>query len=237
MDNGNKHNIDPQELSKFESQAMRWWDKNGLYKTLHDINPLRSDYINRHSPLAGQKVLDVGCGGGLLCEAMAQKGAQVVGIDPGETAIKIAKLHLHESKLDIDYRALCIEELLPSEQGRYDVVTCLEMLEHVPDPEAIVSACAKLVRTGGSLFFSTLNRNAKSFAGAILAAEYVLNLLPRGTHRYDKFIKPSELANIARQNALQFNDCIGLTYNPLSKSYRLTQDTSINYMIYCTRIA
>lgn len=230
------NNIDNQELHKFESQAMRWWDPNGTFKTLHEINPLRVGYIDEQASLDGKQVLDVGCGGGLLSEAMAKKGASVVGVDAGKNAIEVARLHLHESRLTIDYRVTQVEKLLPEEQDQYDVVTCLEMLEHVPDPEAIVAACAKLVRVGGSLFFSTLNRNFRSFLGAIVAAEYLLKLLPRGTHSYSNFIKPSELARTARKYGLHLHHCTGLGYNPLLKTYHLTPNTRINYMMHFTRI-
>ena len=232
-----KANIDPTELSKFERQAERWWDKNGVFKPLHDINPLRVNYIDQNATLQDRKVLDVGCGGGLLCEAMAQKGAQVTGIDCGKNAIATAKLHLHESQLNIDYRVARVENLLPQEQSVYDVVVCLEMLEHVPDPEAIVAACAKLTCPKGHVFFSTLNRNIKSFLGAIVGAEYVLRLLPQGTHRYDRFIKPSELFAVARQNNLHLKDCTGIHYNLLRKSYSLGRNIDINYIMHYQRQA
>ena len=228
-------NADPIELEKFSQLAHRWWDPNSEFKPLHDINPLRLGYINRTVPLSGKIVLDVGCGGGILSESMAALGAHVTGIDLGDKALQIAKLHLLESGQKVDYRKITVEDLAAEQPGHYDVVTCLEMLEHVPDPHSIVLACAKLVKPGGHVFFSTLNRNPKSYLLAVIGAEYVLNMLPRGTHDYAKFIKPSELAQSCRDAGLSMSDMIGMSYNPLSKVYSLGKDTDVNYMISCCR--
>ena len=191
------HNVDPAEIAKFEELASRWWDLNSEFKPLHDINPLRVNYIDQRAPVAGKKVLDVGCGGGILCEGMAQRGANVTGIDMGEAPLSVASLHLHESGLDIDYQKSTAEDFAELHPEQYDIVTCLEMLEHVPDPGSVISACAKLVKPGGQLFFSTINRNPKSYLFAVIGAEHLLRMLPKGTHDYDKFIKPSELAAVS----------------------------------------
>lgn len=226
-------NADPAELEKFSQLAHKWWDPNSEFKPLHDINPLRLGYIDRHAGLAGKTVLDVGCGGGILSESMAGLNANVSGIDLSDKALQVAKLHLLESGKQINYRKIAVEELADEQPNHYDVVTCMEMLEHVPDPQSIVAACAKLAKPDGWVFFSTLNRNPKSYLFAVIGAEYVLNLLPRGTHDYDKFIKPSELAQFCRDAGLSVADLTGMSYNPLSKVYSLGSDTSVNYLIAC----
>ncbi len=227
-------NVDPLEVAKFEALAHRWWDRESEFKPLHDINPLRVNWIDQRAPLAGKKVLDVGCGGGILSEAMAQRGAQVTGIDMGEAPLSVARLHQLESALEINYQQTTAEQLAEQMPGQFDVVTCLEMLEHVPDPASIIAACARLVKPGGQVFFSTINRNPKAFMLAVVGAEYLLRMLPRGTHDYKKFIKPAELAGWARNAGLQQQDIIGLTYNPLLKRYRLEQDVDVNYMLHCS---
>ncbi|MDX1733249.1 MAG: bifunctional 2-polyprenyl-6-hydroxyphenol methylase/3-demethylubiquinol 3-O-methyltransferase UbiG [Halioglobus sp.] len=224
-------NVDPAEIAKFEELAARWWDRNSEFKPLHDINPLRANYIDEHSPVAGRRLVDVGCGGGILAEAMARRGATVTGIDMGEAPLAVAKLHLVESGAEVDYRRSTAEQLAQSEAGQYDIVCCLEMLEHVPDPAQVIAACASLARPGGALYFSTINRNPKSYAFAIIGAERVLNLLPAGTHDYDKFIKPSELGAWIRDAGLLLQDVTGMTYNPLTRQYRLNpSDASVNYL-------
>ncbi|QNI03008.1 bifunctional 2-polyprenyl-6-hydroxyphenol methylase/3-demethylubiquinol 3-O-methyltransferase UbiG [Halomonas sp. SH5A2] len=230
-------NVDNAEVAKFEALASRWWDPESEFKPLHDINPLRLDFIDARAGLAGKKVLDVGCGGGILSEAMARRGAKVTGIDLGEAPLGVARLHAEEQGVTIDYRNISVEALADEQAGQYDVVTCMEMLEHVPDPASVVRACAALVRQGGYVFFSTLNRTPKSYAFAILGAEYVLKLLPRGTHDYAKFIRPSEMASWNRNSGLEVREQIGLTYNPLTRRYRLTEnDVSVNYMMYCRKV-
>jgi len=224
-------NVDPIEIEKFSSLASRWWDQHSEFKPLHDINPLRLDYIDRYSSLAGKKVLDVGCGGGILSEAMATKGAQVTGIDLGKAPLSVARLHLLESNLEVDYQEISVEQLAKQSPASFDCVTCMEMLEHVPDPGAIIKACAHLVKPGGWVFFSTLNRNPKSFFLAIIGAEYVLNMLPKGTHEYARFIRPSELDDWARKADLETQDITGMTYNPLTKRYKLGQDIDVNYLM------
>lgn len=224
-------NADPQELDKFAQLAHRWWDPNSEFKPLHDINPLRLNYIDGLAHIAGKKILDVGCGGGILSESMAARGAEVTGIDLGDKPLKVAKLHLLETGQKVDYRLIAAEDLATEQPGQFDVVSCMEMLEHVPDPASIVRACATLVKPGGHVFFSTLNRNPKSYLFAVIGAEYLLKLLPRGTHDYAKFIKPSELARFARNAGLSVNEVIGMSYNPFSKSYTLGPDTSVNYLI------
>jgi len=234
----NKHtmtNADPLELEKFSQLAHRWWDPTSEFKPLHEINPLRLDYINRIAPLSGKTVLDVGCGGGILAESMAALGAQVTGIDLGDKALQVAKLHLLESGLQVNYRNIAVEGLAAEQPGRYDVVTCMELLEHVPDPGSIVQACAQLAKPGGHVFFSTLNRNPKSYLFAVIGAEYLLKLLPRGTHDYDKFIKPSELAQFCRNAGLDVSDITGMSYHPLYKTYSLGKDTDVNYLFACQR--
>ena len=228
-------NADPIELEKFSQIAHHWWDINSEFKPLHDINPLRLGYIDNIAHLAGKSVLDVGCGGGILSESMAGLGANVTGIDLGEKALQVAQLHLLESGKQVEYRKIAVEELAGEKPGQYDVVTCMEMLEHVPDPQSIVRACSQLVKPGGHVFFSTLNRNPKSYLLAIIAAEYVLNMLERGTHDYAKFIKPSELAQFCRNSGLGMSDISGMSYNPLSKVYSLGRDTDVNYLIACKR--
>ncbi|WP_299198473.1 bifunctional 2-polyprenyl-6-hydroxyphenol methylase/3-demethylubiquinol 3-O-methyltransferase UbiG [uncultured Amphritea sp.] len=225
-------NIDPQEIAKFEELASRWWDRESEFKPLHDINPLRVDFIDRIAALNGKSVLDVGCGGGILSEAMAHRGAAVTGIDMGEAPLKVAKLHGLESGVNVSYRQVTVEQLATEQPASFDMVTCMEMMEHVPDPSSIVDACSRLVKPGGFVFFSTLNRNPKSYMMAIIGAEHLLKLVPKGTHDFNKFIRPSELASWIRQSGLQSEKITGLTYNPLSKTYRLNdKDVDVNYMI------
>lgn len=228
-------NVDPAELEKFSSLAHRWWDKTSEFKPLHAINPLRVSFIDNLVSLHGKRVLDVGCGGGILSESMDEKGAEVTGIDLGEKALKVAKLHQLESNSKVDYRLISAEDIAKEQPGSFDVVTCMEMLEHVPDPEAIVRACAKLVKPGGSVFFSTLNRNPKSYLFAVIGAEYLLNMLPKGTHEYEKFIKPSELSSWARHAGLDVGQLKGMGYNPLTDHYSLGSDVSVNYLIHTVK--
>ncbi len=224
-------NVDPAEIAKFQALAAKWWDPHSEFRPLHEINPLRLGWIETHCPLQGCQVLDVGCGGGILAEAMALRGAQVLGIDLARRSLGVAELHALESGVPVRYEQIAAEDIAAREPGQYDVVTCMEMLEHVPDPESTIRACAQLVRPGGWVFFSTINRNPKSFLFAIVGAEYVLGLLPRGTHDYDKFIRPSEMAAGARRAGLQPHALTGLTYNPITRHYRLnTQDLSVNYL-------
>ena len=225
-----KHNVDPGEIEKFEKLAGRWWDPNSEFKPLHDINPLRLDYIDRLAPLAGRQVIDVGCGGGLLTEGMASRGAQVIGIDMGKAPLSVARLHQHESGLDIDYRQATAEQLAGEQAGRFDTVTCMEMLEHVPDPAATITACAQLISDDGRVFLSTINRNPKAYLFAVVGAEYLLRLLPRGTHDYSKFIRPSEMEGWAREAGLELVDLTGMSYNPLTQEYKLGTDVSVNYL-------
>ena len=228
-------NADPAELEKFERLAHRWWDPEGEFRPLHDINPLRLDWIAGHAALEGASVLDVGCGGGILAEAMARRGARVTGIDLSDKALRVAGLHLHESALAIEYLKVSVEDHAATHAGKFDVVTCMELLEHVPEPAGMVAACARLVRPGGQVFFSTINRNPKSWLFAIVGAEYVLNLLPKGTHEYLKFIKPSELEGWARHAGLTMRELIGMHYNPLTRAYRLGRGVDVNYIAYTTR--
>jgi 2-polyprenyl-6-hydroxyphenyl methylase/3-demethylubiquinone-9 3-methyltransferase len=228
-------NADPAELRKFESIASRWWDPTSEFRPLHEINPIRLDYVDRRAGLAGKAVLDVGCGGGILSEAMAARGAQVTGIDLGAANIEVAQLHLLESGLAVDYRCVAVEALAAEQPASFDVVTCMELLEHVPDPASVVQACARLAKPGGLLFLSTLNRNPKSYLFAILGAEYLLGMLPKGTHDYARFIRPSELARAVRAAGLDVEDVTGLTYNPLTQRYGLdAEDVSVNYLL-CAR--
>ena len=224
------HNVDSGEIAKFEALASRWWDPTSEFKPLHDINPLRLRYIAERIELAGLRVVDVGCGGGLLAEGLARAGARVTGIDMGEAPLSVARLHLLESGLEVDYRQSTAEALAKSEPASFDALTCLEMLEHVPDPASVIAACAELVRPGGKVFFSTINRNPKSYLFAIIGAEYLLHLLPKGTHDYRKFIRPSELERWARKCGLQIEDITGMTYNPLTGAYRLGDDVDVNYL-------
>ena len=227
----NSVNADPAELAKFSDLAHRWWDPDSEFRPLHQINPLRLDWINGLAPLAGLHVLDVGCGGGILADAMARKGAEVTGIDLATKALRVAQLHALEAQTPrVQYREISAEELAAQSPGQFDVVTCMEMLEHVPDPASVVRACATLVKPGGWVFFSTINRNPKSFLFAIVGAEYVLNMLPRGTHEYAKLIRPSELAGYCRQAGLDLQATRGMEYNPLTRRYWLSGDTSVNYL-------
>lgn len=244
-------NIDLREVAKFEELASRWWDPHSEFKPLHDINPLRLGYIegrmrasieshiaaatSNHPPLAGKRVVDVGCGGGILAESMALRGAAVMGIDAGAAPLAVARMHLLESGAEVDYRQITAEQLADQQPATFDVVTCMEMLEHVPDPASVVAACARLVKPGGQVFFSTLNRTPKAYVLAIVGAEYLLNLLPKGTHDYGKFIRPSELASWTRPAGLTLHDLTGMTYNPLTRTYSLGNDIDVNYLAHCSR--
>ena len=228
-------NVDPQEITKFSELAHRWWDPASEFKPLHEINPLRLGWIDKLAPVAGRQVVDVGCGGGILTEAMAQRGARVKGIDLSERALKVAQLHQLESKAGVDYEKIAAEDLAAREAGRYDVVTCMELLEHVPDPASTVAACAALAAPGGHLFFSTINRNPKAYLLAIIGAEYVLRMLPRGTHDYARFIKPSELSRFCRAAGLEIRDITGMTYNPITKVYALGRDSDVNYILHAVK--
>ena len=230
-------NADPQELAKFSELAHRWWDPTSEFKPLHQINPLRLRWIDDTAGLKGKSVLDVGCGGGILAEAMAALGARVKGIDLSDKALKVALLHLFESRVEVSYDEISAEDLALREAGQYDALTCMEMLEHVPNPASTVSACAQLVKPGGDVFFSTINRNPKSYVLAVIGAEYILRLLPRGTHEYAKFLKPSELARYCRAAGLTLESVIGMSYNPLTKVYSLNNDASVNYLMHCVRDA
>ena len=229
------HNVDPAELAKFDALASRWWDTEGEFRPLHQINPLRLDWIRQYVELAGRKVVDIGCGGGILAESLSNAGATVTGIDMAEAPLAVARLHQIESGVAVDYRRTTAEALATEEAGQYDIVTCLEMLEHVPDPSQVIRSCAELLKPGGDVFFSTINRNPKSFLFAIVGAEYVLRLLPRGTHEYEKFIRPSELEAWARDAGLSLKTSIGLHYNPLTKTYSLGPNLDVNYLMHYQR--
>jgi 2-polyprenyl-6-hydroxyphenyl methylase/3-demethylubiquinone-9 3-methyltransferase len=226
-------NVDSAEIAKFSELAHRWWDPESEFKPLHDINPLRLDYVDHIAVLNDKQVLDVGCGGGILTESMAKRGAHVTGIDLADKALKVAQLHALETGSAVNYRMAAVEDIARESPRVFDVVTCMELLEHVPDPASVVAACGTLVKPGGHVFFSTINRNLKAYMFAVLGAEYLLRLLPRGTHRYEKFIKPSELATQCRQSGLEIREIIGMTYNPLAKQYSLRSDTDVNYIMHC----
>lgn len=230
-------NVDPLELDKFSQVAHRWWDTESEFKPLHEINPLRLSFIQKYCELQGAKVLDVGCGGGILSEGLAKAGAEVTGIDLAKKSIKVAKLHALDQGLTIDYQVVAVETLAEQAPASFDVVTCLEMLEHVPHPESVVRACANLVKPGGMVFFSTLNRNAKAYLLAVVGAEYVLRMLPRGTHEYARFIKPSELSRMARTAGLDLQEMTGLSYQPLTRQYQLGSDTDVNYLMAMRRLS
>lgn len=225
-------NFDPKEIAKFEELASRWWDPDSEFKPLHEINPLRLEYIDRRASLKGKTVVDVGCGGGILAESMALKGANVLGIDMGKAPLSVASLHKLETGAELDYLQITAEELAEKEPGKYDVVTCMEMLEHVPDPASVIAACSKLVKPDGHVFFSTINRNPKSYLFAIVGAEYIMQMLPKGTHEYNKFIKPSELEEWARAADLHLRELTGMSYNLLSKKYSLGHDVDVNYLMH-----
>jgi 2-polyprenyl-6-hydroxyphenyl methylase/3-demethylubiquinone-9 3-methyltransferase len=229
------YNIDPSEIAKFSQSAAHWWDLGGEFKTLHEINPLRVNYINQKAPLLDKTVIDIGCGGGILSESMAKLGAHVTGIDMSEAALKVAKLHQMESGTAVNYQLITAEDMAAERPDQYDVVTCLEMLEHVPHPESVIAACAKLAKPNGDIFFSTLNRNIKSYLFAILGAEYILKLLPQNTHDFAKFIRPSELSAWARIAGLQLIEMKGLYYNPVTKNHSLTDDISVNYLVHAKK--
>jgi len=228
-------NVDPAELAKFSQLAHRWWDPQGEFRPLHDINPLRLDWIASRAELAGSRVLDVGCGGGILAEAMAARGARVTGIDLSEKSLRVAQLHLLQSNAQVDYEQSSPEDYAARHAGEFDALTCMELLEHVPEPANVVAACARLVRPGGQVFFSTINRNPKAYLFAVIGAEYILRLLPRGTHDYLRFIKPSELSRHARAAGLRVAELIGMTYNPFTREYRLGRDCDVNYLVHCVR--
>lgn len=229
-------NVDQVEIDKFSQQAHQWWDRDGEFKTLHDINPLRLGYIERFAGgLAGKQVIDVGCGGGILAESMTRQGAAVTGIDLAKKSLKVAQLHALDAGLEMSYRCVAVEDMAAEQPAAFDVVTCMEMLEHVPDPHSIVAACTALAKPGGWVFFSTLNRNAKSYLMAVVGAEYVLGWLKRGTHDYARFLKPSELTRMTRGAGLEIGDISGMSYHPLSRSYSLSHDTAVNYLLACRK--
>mgnify|MGYP001813488427 FL=1 len=231
-------NVDPHEIAKFEALASRWWDRSSEFKPLHEINPLRANYIDEFSPVAGRKLIDVGCGGGILAESMAHRGAHVTGIDMGEAPLSVARIHQLESGVSVNYQQSTAEAMAEAQPENFDIVCCLEMLEHVPDPAAVIMACAQLAKPGASLYFSTINRNPKEFVFAIVGAEHILKLLPAGTHEYAKFIKPSEIASWVRAAGLNLEGMTGLTYNPLTQRYKLVeQEVSVNYMIRASKPA
>lgn len=233
--NQSAQNVDAREIAKFEVLAARWWDPSSEFKPLHDINPLRLNYIDTRAKLAGKQIVDIGCGGGILAEAMAARGAVVLGIDMGLAPLQVAKLHLLESGLNVDYQQITAEQLAEQRPAQFDVVTCLEMLEHVPDPASVVTACSKLVKPGGHVFFSTINRNPKAYLFAVLGAEYLLKLLPKGTHDYSKFIRPAELETWSRNAGLTLRELTGMSYNPLTREYSLGRDLAVNYLAYGVR--
>lgn len=235
MTHANTANVDSAEVAKFDALAASWWDKAGQSKPLHDINPLRLSYIQQRCELADKQIADIGCGGGILSESLARNGAHVTGVDMGEAALNVAKLHALEAELVIDYQHSTAEQLAADKPEQFDVVTCLEMLEHVPDPAAVIAACAALVKPGGDLFFSTLNRNPKAYLFAVVGAEYLLNMLPKGTHDYQKFITPSELSRSCRDAGLSVQSMAGISYNPLTKHYRLGDNVSVNYLMHCRK--
>jgi len=231
-------NVDHAEIAKFEALASRWWDKNSEFKPLHDINPLRANYIDERSPVAERKLIDVGCGGGILAESLAQRGAVVTGIDMGQAPLSVARLHALEVGVNLTYEQTTAEEKAEKCHGEFDIVTCMEMLEHVPDPASVVKACADLVKPDGDVYFSTINRNPKAYAFAIVGAEYLLKMLPKGTHDYDKFIRPAELAKWLRAAGLELQNICGMTYNPITKHYKLDEDdVSVNYLLHAKKIA
>lgn len=231
-----QNNVDPNEVAKFDALADSWWDPQGQSRPLHEINPLRLDYIARRTTVPEQHIIDVGCGGGILSEALAKSGAVVTGIDMGEAPLNIAKLHALEAGLKINYQQRTAEDMAAQHAGEFDAVTCMEMLEHVPDPQAIVEACAALVKPGGDVFFSTLNRHPKAWLLAVVGAEYIARMLPKGTHDYTRFIRPSELATAARKSGLEVHDLAGISYQPLSRQFRLTRDVKVNYLMHCRRL-
>ena len=235
----NRPNVDQDEIAKFEALASRWWDPTSEFRPLHDINPLRLNYIDERTPLAERRVVDVGCGGGLLSEGMARRGASVTGIDMGEAPLAVARLHGLESGVRVDYRQITVEDLAadPEHEGQYDIVTCLEMLEHVPEPASVIRACARLLKPGGDLYVSTINRNPKSFLFAIVGAEYLLRMLPKGTHEWNKFIRPSEMSGHLRQAGLEIRELTGMTYNPITKTYKLGRDVDVNYLMHARKPA
>lgn len=238
VDSSAATNVDTNEIAKFEALARRWWDKDSEFKPLHEINPLRANYIDERANVAGKTLVDIGCGGGILTESLAQRGAKATGIDMGEANLKAARLHALESGVNVDYQHIRAEDLAAQNPEHFDVVTCLEMLEHVPDPRAIIQACADMAKPGSELFFSTINRNPKAYAFAIVGAEYLLKILPKGTHEYGKFIRPSELAQWLRDAGLELIDSTGMTYNPLTKKYKLNpRDVSVNYLIHARKPA
>ncbi|RRJ84221.1 bifunctional 2-polyprenyl-6-hydroxyphenol methylase/3-demethylubiquinol 3-O-methyltransferase UbiG [Aestuariirhabdus litorea] len=230
-------NVDLAEIAKFEALASRWWDPDSEFKPLHQINPLRLNFIDERSQLAGKRVLDVGCGGGILSESMALRGADVSGIDMGEAPLAVARLHSLESGVKVNYQRCTVEEMAEQQPASFDVVTCLEMLEHVPDPASVIRACYTLVKPGGEVFFSTINRNPKAYLLAIIGAEYLLKLLPKGTHDFDKFIRPAELGTWSREAGLRTRELVGMTYNPITRQYKLGNNVDVNYLVHCQRPA
>jgi 2-polyprenyl-6-hydroxyphenyl methylase/3-demethylubiquinone-9 3-methyltransferase len=230
-----KENIDHAEVNKFEELASRWWDPQSEFKPLHDINPLRLNYINQNAHITGKKIIDIGCGGGILSESMAAHGATVIGIDAGKAPLTVAKLHALEANIQVDYRNITAEQIAVEMPESFDVITCMELLEHVPDPASLITACAKLVKPGGHLFFSTINRNPKSYLLAIVGAEYVMNMLPKGTHDFEKFIRPSEMDQWCRQAGLEIQNITGMSYNPLTRCYSATKNVDVNYILHAVR--